>query len=148
MFQLIAAVIAVALVAVIAIAMFFYGGSVFTSGADRALYAQLMNHGSQIEGAMKLYQTDYGTFPTGSSSQQLQTLMDRNRNGHNYLKDVPAGDWRISQGVIYRKLLDDQQCKRVNIVAKMPDAETVGCPSCGDEKYNDWPGCSQEELTN
>ena len=148
MFQLIVAVLAVAIVALIAIAVLFFGGNVFTSGHDRALYAQLMNHGSQIEGAMKLYQTDYGTFPAGTSAQQINALLDTNRSGQTYLSNVPVGEWRIDQGVIYRKLLDDQQCKRVNVVAKMPEAETVGCPSCGDPAYATWPGCSREEPTD
>jgi hypothetical protein len=146
MFQLIVVVLAVAIVATIAIAMIFFGGSVFSSGGDRALYAQLMNHGSQIEGAMKLYQSDYGNFPGGNSGEKLQSLLNNNSSGQNYLTTVPQGEWRISQGVIYRKLVDDQQCTRVNVVAKMPNAATVGCPSCLDADYAAWPGCTQPEL--
>jgi type II secretory pathway pseudopilin PulG len=148
MFQLIVAVVAVALVVLIGVAMIFFGGSAFTSGTDRALYAQLMNHGSQIEGAMKLYQSDYGTFPAGVGSQaQLQQLKDNNKNGQNYLTAVPQGDWYINQGVIYRSLTDIEQCKRVNVVAKMDvDSIPTGCPQCDDANYSAWPACSKEQL--
>ena len=148
MFQLIIAVVAIALVTILGIAMIFFGGSVFGTGTDRALYAQLMNHGSQIEGAMKLYSSDYGNYPIGTSSQQLQSLMNQNTAGQTYLSTIPQGSWYIDQGVIYRQLSDPDQCIRVNVAAKMPDAKTVGCPSCSDANYSQWPGCQRDQIPN
>lgn len=155
MFQLIVAVVALALVVVMALAMLWFGGSVFSSGSDRALYAQLMNHGSQIEGALKLYNVDKGSFPAGSSSEVLATLTESS-NGVTYLKDVPIGDWYVEGGTIYRALDDMSQCKRVNAVAKkdMSLADSYdGCPPCNGvaggawEGFRDWPGCRREAIT-
>lgn len=149
MFQMIVAVIAVALVAIIAIAMIFFGGNVFTSGSDRALYAQLMNHGSQIEGALKLYQSDNGVYPPGSSNQVLAALIENDSRGMNYLKSKPMGDWFVEAGTIYRSLDDIAQCRRVNVTAKMDvENETSfgGCPPCTDESFKAWPGCRRETI--
>lgn len=155
MFQVIIAVISIALVAIIAIAMIWFGGSVFTTGSDRALYAQLMNHGSQIEGALKLYNADKGYYPAGTSQEVLGTLTADDA-GRTYLKDVPKGDWYVEGGTIYRALDDMGQCKRVNAVAKkdMSLADSYdGCPPCNGvdggawESFRDWPGCRREAIT-
>lgn len=155
MFQVIIAVISIALVAIIAIALIWFGGSAFMSGSDRALYAQLMNHGSQIEGALKLYNADKGTYPTGTSTEILNTLTHAS-SGITYLKDVPVGDWYVDGGTIYRALIDMDQCKRVNVVAKKDISQASdydGCPPCNGvaggpwEGFRDWPGCRREAIT-
>lgn len=155
MFQMIVAVIAIALVVIMAVAMIWFGGSVFSTGSDRALYAQLMNHGSQIEGALKLYNADRGFYPTGNSTEVLSTLTS-NASGATYLKDVPAGDWYVTDGVIYRALSNMDQCKRVNEVAKKDislASSYDGCPPCSAaggadwQNYRDWPGCRADSST-
>lgn len=150
MFQLIAAVVAIALVAVIAIALIWYGGDAFMGGADKARYATYMNHGSQIEGAIKLYQTNHGFTPVGDSDKIVKMLVDGDGNT-NYLSSNPRGVWYVEEGTIYKSL--DQgvdECKRINIVAKGKEAvETAGgdgCPVCGDATYRDWPGCKRDSL--
>lgn len=154
MFQLIVAVVALALVVLMALAMLWFGGSAFSSGADRALYAQLMNHGSQIEGALKLYSVDRGTFPSGTSSEQFLALTSLSQ-GATYLKDVPQGEWYINEGTIYRSLNNIDQCSRVNYVAKKDlslASAYDGCPPCNGvaggawEQFKDWPGCRRDPL--
>ena len=60
MFQLIVAVISIALVAVLAIASTYYGGTAFTQSQQKAQITALVNAGEQIAGANALYVTDWG----------------------------------------------------------------------------------------
>ena len=58
MFQLIVSVIAIALVAILAAASIYYGGSAFTSSNTKGAVAALINSGEQIAGANALYKVD------------------------------------------------------------------------------------------
>jgi type II secretory pathway pseudopilin PulG len=60
MFQLIVAVISIALVAALAIASIFYGGEAFTKSSEKANVTALINQAQQISGAYQLYKTDFG----------------------------------------------------------------------------------------
>ena len=150
MFQLIAAVIAIALVVVIALALIWYGGDAFKGGADKARYAAYMNHGSQIEGAIKLYQTNNGFTPEGDSDKIVAMLVQGDGNT-TYLSSEPRGTWYVESGTIYKSLVDGvDECKRINIVAKGKDAVDTaggdGCPVCNDATYRDWPGCKRDSM--
>lgn len=63
MFQLIVAVISIALVAALAIASIFYGGEAFTRSSEKANVTALVNQAQQISGAYALYKTDVGAPP-------------------------------------------------------------------------------------
>jgi len=63
MFQLIVAVISIALVAALAIASMFYGGDAFTRSSEKANVTTLVNQGQQISGAATLYKTDNAEYP-------------------------------------------------------------------------------------
>jgi len=65
MFQLIVAVISIALVAALAIASIFYGGEAFTKSSEKANVTALVNQAQQISGAYQLYKTDNGKAPAG-----------------------------------------------------------------------------------
>lgn len=91
MFQLIVAVISIALVAALAIASIFYGGDAFTKSSEKAQVTTLINQAQQIAGAAALYKTDNGTAaPTGTVD-----------SGHplvgEYLAAAPAGT-KITSG--------------------------------------------------
>lgn len=58
MFQLIVAVISIALVAALALASIFYGGEAFTRGQLKAQVTTMINQAQQISGANTLYKTD------------------------------------------------------------------------------------------
>ena len=58
MFNLIVAVISIALIAAMAAASIFYGGSAFGSGTAQAQASTLVNNGQQISGAQQLYMID------------------------------------------------------------------------------------------
>lgn len=55
MFNLIVAVISIALIAAMAAASIFYGGAAFGSGTAQAQASTLINNGQQISGAQQLY---------------------------------------------------------------------------------------------
>ena len=84
MFQLIVAVISIALVAILAIASIYYGGSAFQRSGLKAQVDAMVNAGQQISGAQSLYQTDLGISAT--TVAQLQNTV----NGVTYLSAAPA----------------------------------------------------------
>jgi hypothetical protein len=85
MFSLIITIISIALVAALALATLYYGGSAFNKGAAGAVAARLINEGQQINGAVALYQADVGA---GSTAVVATTLADLVTAG--YLSSVPA----------------------------------------------------------
>lgn len=98
MFQLIVAVISIALIAALAIASIFYGGDAFTKSSTKAQVTTLINQGQQIAGAAALFQTDHGTAATS-----IEDLDGTNFPLEaKYLADVPngtkvtTGAWTIS----------------------------------------------------
>ena len=58
MFNLIVAVISIALIAAMAAASIFYGGTAFGEGTAKAQASTLINNGQQISGAQQLYMID------------------------------------------------------------------------------------------
>lgn len=79
MFSLIITIISIALVAALALATLYYGGSSFNRGAAGAEAARLINEGQQINGAVALAKSD--TTPVTTLSQLVTD---------NYLSQVPA----------------------------------------------------------
>ena len=92
MFQLIVAVISIALIAALAIASIFYGGDAFNKGSLKANVTTLVNGGQQIAGAQALYRTDNA----GANAADVAALV-----AGEYLVQNPAvsgaatGEWEI-----------------------------------------------------
>jgi type II secretory pathway pseudopilin PulG len=80
MFSLIITIISIALVAALALATLYYGGSSWTRGNAAASAATLTNQGEQIRGALALYYTHKGEYP--ATLDDLVTA--------EYLKTVPV----------------------------------------------------------
>lgn len=163
MFQLIVAVISVALIAILTIAALWFGGVAFSDSSEKASFAEYFNHGAQIEGALKMYQVNNNnTVPAGDSTAILSTLKTE-----NYLKSIPAGDWEVAtsgaQATIYLPLdnSDGQgfvKCKHLNefmkkdvSLAELPSGpDYAGCPPCVPTDpvevttFKNWPGCRKE----
>lgn len=84
MFQLIVAVIAIALVIALTLASIFYGGEAFTRSSLKANVAAMVNQAQQISGAHTLYKTDFSTSaPAGAAG-----LAELEKQG--YLADIPT----------------------------------------------------------
>jgi hypothetical protein len=151
MFQLIIAVIGIALVAIMVLAAIWAGGQAFNSSGERALFTTYMNQGAQIEGSLKMYRADNGIMPGVTSTGTCGSIADVSENilcqlkDGDYLASVPPGDWRVGEegDTIYKPLEDVAQCQRLNEFMKMdfaaleatealyPTADDgVGCPPC------------------
>lgn len=92
MFQLIVAVISIALVAALAIASIYYGGSAFSSSSLRANVVTLVNAGQQIAGAQALYKTDFGVPATSLGA------LTASSNGVTYLSSAPGKSSIVADG--------------------------------------------------
>ena len=85
MFSLIITIISIALVAALALATLYYGGSAFNKGAAGAVAARLINEGQQMNGAVALYKADVGAGSTAVVVTDLAGLASA-----GYLSSVPA----------------------------------------------------------
>lgn len=81
MFNLIVAVISIALIAAMAAASIFYGGAAFSSGTAQAQATTLINNGQQIGGAQQLHMIDN----SGNRASVVATLQSG-----LYLQAVPT----------------------------------------------------------
>lgn len=94
MFQLIVAIISIALIAALAAASIFYGGSAFTDSSLKANVTTLVNGGQQISGAQAIYKTDNA----GAPATDIAVLADG-----VYLAAVPtpaniaSGAWALTE---------------------------------------------------
>jgi hypothetical protein len=98
MFQLIVAVISIALVAALALASIFYGGEAFTRGQLKAQVATMVNQAQQISGANTLYKNDNG----GNDADTVAELVSPPNGGVRYLtvditppSKIATGAWGI-----------------------------------------------------
>lgn len=152
MFQLIVAVIAIALVLLLLIAAMYFGGSVYDESGARAAYAKNVNSATQIEAAMQLYYNDKSQNPPGEDMTLLRNLLN-----WGYLKEIPAGDWKVNPNALFKpiEIQEVAQCRAMNKaagfnVSTLP-SEYEGCPPCNGEEgsqqladaetYKKWPGC-------
>ena len=81
MFNLIVAVISIALIAAMAAASIFYGGSAFGEGTAKAQASTLINNGQQISGGQQLYMIDN----SGNRANDIDVL-----TAGGYLQAVPS----------------------------------------------------------
>ena len=81
MFSLIITIISIALVAAIAVATLYYGGSTMSQGTVKAQAAQYVTEGQQIEGAVTLFYSDNIRYPTDLNELVLD----------GYLNTIPDG---------------------------------------------------------
>jgi hypothetical protein len=108
MFQLIVAVISIALVAALALASIFYGGAAFTRSQLKAQVTTMINQAQQISGAATLYKTDKG----GVLAPDVAALVS-----DSYLAEEPQPPVKITVGVAGAKSVWtlDNADKRVSV---------------------------------
>lgn len=115
MFSLIIALVSIVLVAAIAAATMYYGGSSYAQAQGRADAAKVVNAGAQIAGAVAAY-----TANTASAPADLNTLVTS-----NYLSTLPAGSWVAQDNFVSATGLTLDQCTAANAVIGV-----VGVPTC------------------
>lgn len=121
MFSLIVTIISIALVAALALATLYYGGSAYTDSQARADAARSVNAGQQISGAVALY----GAREGGAVSDITQLVTAE------YLSVVPSGTWQVVDGGVARTDLSEDQCMAAN---KLLGVSSV--PSCTDPLFS------------
>jgi hypothetical protein len=139
MFQLIVAVIAIALMVVMVLASIWFGGNVFSESKQRALYSEYVNSAAQIDGAINLYYQETASYPAGEDEVFLNNLVST-----GYLNGVPNGQWKVSRELLYKSIADANVCEIINRMSGQ-DTSSVQCPPCGDAAYKSWPGCTVPE---
>lgn len=85
MFSLIITIIAIALVAALALATLYFGGSAFARSDAQVQAAKVHVHSEQILGATALFRADHGRWPNN-----LQELTIPDESGKVYLKAIPS----------------------------------------------------------
>lgn len=92
MFSLIITIISIALVAALALATIYYGGTAFNKGSAEATASQLINEGQQINGAVAMARAD---FASGALTTEKATVADL---APSYLAQIPA-NWTTSTSI-------------------------------------------------
>jgi len=87
MFSLIITIISIALVAALALATLYYGGSAFSQGSAKANASSIIEQAQQIAGANTLYANNVGG---GSYATGISTLIATQSDGSVYLNAQPA----------------------------------------------------------
>lgn len=95
MFNMIATIVAIALVVVLTATAVYYGGTITGDQTTKASAAQFRNEASQIAGAVSLFKAQGNSI---TSEFNLADLVDQ-----NYLKTLPEG-WEPGQNAIVRRL--------------------------------------------
>lgn len=110
MFQLIVAVISIALIAALAIASIFYGGDAFTKSSEKANVTTLINQAQQIAGAAALFKTDKGVNVYADLVTPYNVINTSTLVTEGYLANAPTaskianGDWQIVNGKVVVEL--------------------------------------------
>lgn len=114
MFQLIIAIIAIALVAVLAVASLYYGGTAFSSGSVKAAASTVVSQAQQISAADVLYQNENG----GTVAAAITDLAP------TYLASVPvlstniggaAAAWALAtDGSVSNTVKSQEICNAIN----------------------------------
>lgn len=133
MFSLIIVIISIALVALLALAALYYGGTSFNKSTHTADTAKLLAQGQQLSSAMQLYFTDKGAYPTGTASDIENTLVSS-----GYLTQWPSSDWTVTDNYVTltATALDSNACLSMN---QKLGVNTV--PLCSDPAYANMTLC-------
>lgn len=141
MFSLIITIISIALVAALALATIYYGGSSFNKGSAEAVASQYINEGQQINGAVAMARAD---FASGTLTAEVGTVAGL---ATAYLAQVPA-KWDqtvVTSGTATGTLVRTEAatagvCAAVNKKAGFADgaAVTLGAGSYGCVAADAW----------
>lgn len=124
MFSIIIAVVSIALVAILAAAVIYYGGDAFNSGSGKAKAAEIINQAEMIKGAFTAYKVSEGDISINESVCDaangvydgcLEPLITA-----QYLTDIPQGaeGWYIDGDKSLRRTVatDFKACAIANFI--------------------------------
>lgn len=128
MFSIIVVVISIALVAILAAAVIYYGGDAFGKGNSKARAAEIINQAEMIKGSFTAYKVTIGDIEIDSATcdvlaDNIDGCLDPLIN-KNYLTDIPVGSegWYIDSDKTLRRTLgsDIKACAIANHVNGAP----------------------------
>lgn len=134
MFSLIITIISIALVAALALATIYYGGSAFNKGSADAKASQFINEGQQLNGAITMNKADV-TASTSNVDGSSSVVAASTVAGLSpaYLSQVPAG-WDTTQAIgdsgtatsfVQRTGIRDDVCASINTKAGFGASATL-----------------------
>lgn len=150
MFNLIIAIISIALVAVVVLAGIYYGGDMFTKQGTEVGASKILNEAAQVRGAVEMYRNDNA----GRSPADLE-----NDLVPKYLSTLPAGAdgaWSVQGQYALTSLgpstggnataIDSarKSCILVNEKLGLELGNTI--PACSDSAYADVQLCCDDSL--
>lgn len=149
MFSLIITIISIALVAALALATIYYGGTAFNKGSEQASASRLINEGQQVNGAVAMAKADVASGVTFATP--IGTLASLVTN--NFLAQAPAG-WALggtttsvtdSGAYISQAGVAGKVCAAVNTKAGVNPA-TTDVPSAVNSVYGCIPGATASDT--
>ena len=117
MFSLIVVLITIVLVALIALACMYFGGTAFQDGGTSAAVTKLLNEGAQVSGAALVYHAQ-----TGDYAPNVAALI-----ASKHLTAAPQAGWQAFQDTAVVTGIAQDQCLALN--AKQ---HISGIPLCTD----------------
>ena len=122
MFSLIITIISIALVAALAVATIYYGGSAFSSGSAKAIAATIVSNAQQVTGANVLYANDN----SGTYASTISTLVPA------YLASQPvppangASTYAVSSSNVFTATVANQQiCSAIDATVGITSIPTA-----------------------
>lgn len=124
MFQLIIAILSIALIATLAIASVYYGGDAFTTGTAKAGASTIVSQAQQISAADVLYQNDNA----GAHAADVAALVTA-----NYLQAAPQMPATVGDnleldnatGLVFGGVANEAICEKVNAQLGVTDTPTA-----------------------
>jgi type II secretory pathway pseudopilin PulG len=139
MFSLIITIISIALVAALAVATIYYGGSAFTQGTAKANASALVSAGQQVSGALTLYAND-----KGGARATLANLTDTStavNPGGAYLSAAPSvkgGALTIAASSVQVASVEKAVCDAINTSAGVTAPTTEALALSSTAPYSCW----------
>ena len=118
MFTLIVIAISIVLVAVLAAATLWYGGTQFLHGQTNAKAAQVVNESSQIQGAVQAWKLNNGDNLPSSMSDLVN---------YGYLNGVPSASWSFATDSVQSQILDQPACLQADTMLGYNFSTVPGC---------------------
>ena len=132
MFSLIITIISIALVAALAVATIYYGGSAFSSGSAKAVAATIVSNAQQVTGANVLYANDN----SGAYASSIATLVP------TYLASQPvppangASAYAVSSSNVFTATVANQQvCAAIDATVGITSIPTAAPAASSATQY-------------
>lgn len=124
MFSLIITIVSIALVAALAVATIYYGGSAHSEARRVAEASTAINAMQQVHAAVTMYRMDKHTLPPDIAALE-----------GDYLRQVPEGDFTFGNDYLLSYVENQDNCEAINkklefVPSSAQDTNGNGLPEC------------------